>query len=240
MSSGIYTALSGAVARMNATEIISNNLSNINSNGFKKQRMSFSSVLSDAVQSTSSRGNNFNTIGAARIDFEQGVIADTGRDLDFAIIGTGFFRVQRGAETFYTRTGTFSLTAEGTLVDNEGNAVMSADNQPLVIPDGPFHVDEEGRILNDEGEIGQIPIFDLPLEDLTHDTAGRFVFNGAAAAVTPSLDSQILQGSLERSNVNLMEEAALMINNMRSFESYNKVMKNYYDLNAKSNEIATL
>ncbi|MDY0212110.1 MAG: flagellar hook basal-body protein [Desulfuromonadaceae bacterium] len=240
MSSGIYTALSGAVTRMNATDVISNNLSNINSNGFKKQRMSFSSVLSDAVQNTKSRGNNFTTIGASRIDFEQGAIADTGRELDFAIAGTGLFRVQRGGEMFYTRTGTFSRTVEGALVDNEGNAVMSADNQPIILPMGPFHVDEEGRIQTEEGEFGRIPVFDLPLEDLAHDASGRFVFNGNAVAVVPAQDSQILQGSLERSNVNLMQEAALMINNMRSFESYNKVMKNYYDLNSKSNEIATL
>ncbi|MFA5701690.1 MAG: flagellar basal-body rod protein FlgF [Desulfuromonas sp.] len=240
MSSGIYSALSGAVARMNATEVVSNNLSNINSTGFKKQRMSFASVLSDAAQSTRSRGNNFSTIGASRIDFEQGVLAETGRELDFAIAGTGFFRVQRGEEMFYTRTGTFSRTAEGALVDNEGNAVMSVDNQPLILPVGPFQVDEEGRILTEEGEIGQIAVFDLPLEDLRHASAGRFVFNGDAAAVAPAPDSQIVQGSLERSNVNLMQETALMISNMRSFESYNKVMKNYYDLNAKRGEIGTL
>ncbi len=240
MSSGIYTALSGAIARMNATDVISNNLSNINSTGFKKQRVSFSSVLNDAVQSTLSRGKNFSTVGSAKIDFEQGVIADTGRDLDFAIVGAGFFRVQRGAEMFYTRTGTFTRTAEGALVDSEGNSVMSADNQPIVIPEDSFHIDSEGRILTDEGEIGQLALFDLPLEDLVHESGGRFIFNGDAAAVVPSLDSRIMQGSLERSNVNMMQEAALMISNMRSFESYNKVMKNYYDLNSKGSEIATL
>ncbi len=240
MSSGIYSALSGAIARMNTTDVISSNLSNINSTGFKKQRMSFASVLSDAEQSTRSRGTNFSTIGSSRINFDQGVIADTGRDLDFAISGTGFFRVQRGEETFYTRTGTFSRTAEDTLVDNEGNLVMSADNRPFILPAGPFHVNEEGHILTDEGEIGQIPLYDLPQEDLIHDTAGRFVFTGEADAITPALDSRILQGSLERSNVNLMQETALMISNMRSFESYNKVMKNYYDLNSKSNELGTL
>ncbi len=244
MSSGIYTVLSGAVTRMNTADVISNNLSNINSNGFKKQRMSFASVLNDATQTSSAKGNNFSTIGDSRIVFEQGVIADTARELDFAISGNGFFRVQRGEEMLYTRTGTFSRTAEGNLVDGAGNPVMSIDNEALLLPPGPFEVDENGQIMSqeggEEGIVGQIGVFDLPLEELTHESGGRFVFTGAAEDVVPAQGSQVLQGSLERSNVNLMEEAALMMSNMRVYESYNKALKNYYDLNAKRSEIATL
>lgn len=240
MSSGIYTVLSGAVTRMDTADVISNNLSNINSNGFKKQRMSFASVLNDVTQTGSAKGNNFSTIGDSRIVFDQGVIADTGRDLDFAISGDGFFRVQRGEEMLYTRTGSFNRTAEGTLVDGEGNSVMSVDNEPIVLPAGPFDVDEDGRVLTQEGVVGQIGVFDLPIEDLEHESGGRFVFAGAAEDVDQAQDSQVLQGSQERSNVNMMEEAALMMTNMRVYESYNKALKNYYDLNAKRSEIATL
>lgn len=240
MSSGIYTVLSGAVTRMNTADIISNNLSNINSNGFKKQRMSFASVLDDATQTSTARGNNFSTIGESRTVFEQGVIADTARDLDFAIIGDGFFRVQRGEDMLYTRTGNFSRTAEGTMVDVEGNPVMSADNEPIVLPAGPFEVDEDGLVLTEEGVVGQVGVFDPPIEELEHQSGGRFAFGGDPEEVAPAQGGQVLQGSLERSNVNMMEEAALMMSNMRVYESYNKALKNYYDLNAKRSEIATL
>ena len=240
MSSGIYTVLSGAVTRMNVADVVSNNLSNINSNGFKKQRTSFAAVLNDATQTGSAKGNNFSTIGESRTIHEQGVIADTGRDLDFAISGDGFFRVQRGEEMFYTRTGTFNRTADGTLVDIEGDQVMSMDNEPIILPAGPFEVDEEGRVLTQDGVAGQIGVFDLPVEELEHRGGGSFVFNGDAEDVVGSQGSQMLQGSLERSNVNTMEEAALMMTNMRVYESYNKALKNYYDLNAKRSEIATL
>lgn len=241
MSSGIYTVLSGAVTRMHTADVISNNLSNINSNGFKKQRMSFASVLSDVVQTGSASGKNFSTVGDSRIVFEQGVIADTGRELDFAILGDGFFRVQRGEDMLYTRTGTFSRTAAGTLVDVQGNPVLSVENEPITLPAGPFEVDEKGRILTDEGVIGQIGVFAPPVENLEHESGGRFVFTGAEGEVVPQdMDSRLQQGSVERSNVNLMEEAALMISNMRVYESYHKALKNYYDLNAKRNEIATL
>jgi flagellar basal body rod protein FlgG len=225
---------------MNTADVITNNLSNINSNGFKKQRMSFASVLNDATQTSTAKGNNFSTIGESRIVFEQGVIADTGRDLDFAVIGEGFFRVQRGEDMFYTRTGTFSRTAEGNLVDVQGNPVMSVDNEPIVLPPGPFEVDEEGRVLTQEGMVGQIGVFDLPVEDLEHESGGRFVFTGAQEDVVPNQGSQVVQGSLERSNVNMMEETALMMSNMRVYESYSKALKNYYELNAKRSEIATL
>ena len=240
MSSGIYTVLSGAKARMHSAEVITHNLSNINSNGFKKQRLNFASVLSDEVQESSSQGNNYTAVGEARIDFDQGVIADTGRDLDFAILGDAFFRVQRGDEFLYTRNGTFTRTADGTLVDQEGNQVLSADNKPIVIPQGNFEVDEKGVVLTAEGEAGQIPVFSIPVEALEHAGTGRFVFNGNLDEVIQAEDVQILQGSLERSNVNIMEEAALMMSNMRSFESYNKALKNYYELNGKVNDIGTL
>jgi len=240
MSSGIYTVLSGAVTRMNIADVVSNNLSNINSNGFKKQRTSFAAILDDATQTGSARGNNFSTIGESRTVFDQGVTADTGRDLDFAVIGDGFFRVQRGEEMLYTRAGNFRRTAEGTMVDVEGNPVMSADNEPIVLPAGPFEVDEEGRVLTQEGVVGQVGVFDLPVEALEHQSGGRFVFTGDPAQVIPAQDSRVLQGSLERSNVNMMEEATLMMTNMRVYESYNKALKNYYDLNAKRSEIATL
>ncbi|MCA1796763.1 MAG: flagellar hook basal-body protein [Geobacteraceae bacterium] len=240
MSSGIYTVLSGAVTRMNIADVVSNNLSNINSNGFKKQRTSFAAVLDDATQTGSAKGNNFSTIGEARTVFDQGVTADTGHDLDFAIIGDGFFRVQRGEDMLYTRAGNFGRTAEGTMVDSAGNSVMSADNEPIILPAGPFEVDEEGRVLTQEGVVGQMGVFAPPLEELEHQGGGRFVFNGDPEEVVPAQDRQVLQGSLERSNVNLMEEAALMMSNMRVYESYNKALKNYYDLNAKRSEIATL
>lgn len=240
MSSGIYSVLSGAVTRMNVADIVSNNLSNINSNGFKKQRTSFAAVLNDATQTSSAKGNNFSTIGSARTVFDQGMIADTGRELDFAISGGGFFKIQSGDDMLYTRAGNFSRNVEGLLVDVEGNPVMSAENEPIELPLGRFDVDENGQILTDEGVIGQLGLFDLPLNDLEHQGGGRFVFNGEAEDIVPAQDSQILQGSMERSNVNIMEETALMTANMRIFESYNKALKNYYDLNAKRSEIATL
>lgn len=240
MSSGIYSVLSGAVTRMNIADVVSNNLSNINTTGFKKQRTSFAAVLDDVTQTGSAKGRNFSTIGESRTMFDQGTTSDTRRELDFAIIGEGFFRVQRGEEMLYTRAGNFRRTAEGTMVDVGGNTVMSVDNEPIVLPVGPFDVDEEGRVLTQEGIVGQIGVFDLPVEELEHRGGGRFVFNGNPENVAPAQESQMLQGSLESSNVNMMEEAALMMTNMRVYESYNKALKNYYDLNAKRSEIATL
>lgn len=240
MSSGIYTVLSGAVTRMNIADVVSNNLSNINTSGFKKQRTSFAAVLDGATQTDNARGNNFNTIGESRTVFDQGVASATGRDLDFAISGDGFFQVQRGEELLYTRAGNFKRSSEGLLTDIAGNPVMSADNEPIELPVGQFEVDDRGRILGEEGVVGQIGIFAPPLNELEHMGGGLFVFNGIVEEVVPAQDAQVLQGNLEGSNVNVMEEAALMMTNMRIYESYNKALKNYYDLNAKRSEIATL
>ncbi|MBW2187294.1 MAG: flagellar hook basal-body protein [Deltaproteobacteria bacterium] len=87
MSSGIYAALSGAIAKMQAVEVVSNNLSNVNTAGYKKDRLHFASVLDAATQTEQSNGMNYTYVPETVTDFSEGVMEPTSNDLDVAING---------------------------------------------------------------------------------------------------------------------------------------------------------
>ncbi|MEA3466151.1 MAG: flagellar hook basal-body protein [Thermodesulfobacteriota bacterium] len=240
MSSGIYAALSGAVSKMQAVEVISSNLSNVNSNGFKKDRISFAAALDGATQVGKSAGINHTYIPESKTDFTQGTMETTKRDFDVAINGDGYFKVRRDTEIFYTRLGNFDRAIDGTLMTKGDNIVLNTENKPINIPDGPISIDEYGSILSAEGEVGRLAVYDPDETKLIKQGAGLFTYTGDEKAVPLNDKAQIVQGNLERSNVKTMEETILMMTSLRGFESYQKAMKNYYSIDARADDIGSL
>lgn len=122
MLNSIYVGLSGLNAYSRGLQQVSNNVTNLNSSGFKSTTVSFTDLVSYAGRSgrTSSgagpEGGNGVSNGAARVDFRPGELRQTQRDLDLAVNGTGFMMLLRGSEVFYTRTGSFEVDAKGQLV----------------------------------------------------------------------------------------------------------------------------
>jgi flagellar basal body rod protein FlgG len=240
MSSGIYAALSGAITKMQAVDVLAGNLSNVNTPGYKKDRVHFAAVLNDELQMGTGGGMNYSYVPNTQTDFSQGVMEPTQNDFDVAINGDGFFKVRRGEEILFTRLGNFARGADGTLVTRSGEQVLSADNQSITIPEGQIAIDESGSILSAEGEVGRVEVF-TPDERLLHKQGwSQFSYSGNDQGVAVSSDAQVYQHHLERSNVKSMEETTIMMNSLRGFESYQKVMKNYYELDAQANEIGSL
>ncbi len=240
MASGLYAALSGAVGQMKNIEVVSSNLSNISTAGYKKERVSFAAVLDAATQTGSAKGVNYTHIPNSRTDFSAGIMETTHNDYDVAINGDGFFKVRQGDNTFYTRLGNFTRALDGTLVTRSGAQVLSAESQPITIPEGPINIDESGSILGVDGEVGRLALFDPDVTQLRKHGSSQFIFTGDEGSVAKSSSFQLFQGSLERSNVKTMEETTIMMTSMRAFENYQKTMKNYFDLDAKANEIGSL
>ena len=149
MSSGIYSTLSGNLARMQALDSITNNMANANTVGFKRDRLAFESLLSGIGQTNTSKGLNFTRLQRSYTDFTPGNTRVTGNDLDLAIEGEGFFKVRRGDELLYTRAGNFRLDPDGTLITESGLPVVGTTGQPVTIPDHEFSIDEEGRMPSD-------------------------------------------------------------------------------------------
>ncbi|MCD6526707.1 MAG: flagellar hook basal-body protein [Desulfuromonas sp.] len=240
MSSGIYAALSGAICKMQSVEIATNNLANANSNGYKRERLSFSSVLDDATQAQSSGGINYVYTGSSKTDFEQGIMAETKNDLDVGINGEGYFKIRSEGKIYYTRLGNFDRRGDGTLVTRTGDAVLSAEGKPIVLPEGPITIDEQGSILSAEGEVGRLSVFAPDENLLTKQGQCRMAYSGDEKTVMVSEGAQLMQGHQEQSNVQSMEETITMMTSMRAFESYQKAMKNYFTIDSKAAEIGSL
>ncbi|PLX91411.1 MAG: hypothetical protein C0620_11420 [Desulfuromonas sp.] len=240
MTSGLYAALSGAVSKMEIVDIVGNNLSNISTLGYKKDRIQFSAMLNDAQQTQQTAGVNYTYVGEVQTVYSQGMTVDTRNDYDVAISGEGFFKIRDDEGIYYTRLGGFDRGQGGELVTRTGAQVLSADNKPIIVPEGPIMIDEKGRILGEEGEVGQIALMNPDTSKLIKEGLGRYRYDGDEREVQPGIDSQILQGHLEQSNVNAMEETTLMMTSLRAFESYQKAMKNYLDLESKINDIGIL
>lgn len=240
MGSGSYSALSGSIAKMQALDTYANNLSNANTFGFKKDRVNFESVLNGAEQTGSANGINFTRTGISHIDLSQGTNQPTGNTLDFAIDGEGFFKVQGESGSYYTRLGRFSLDSDGTLKTSSGYSVLGSNENPLVLPDRNVEVDEQGRIFSQGSEVGQLGIFAVADPTMLRKEGNGLFSLPMGVSDQPAEESIVQSGYLETSNVNIIQEMALMMNTLRTFEAYQKVLKTYSTIGSKLNDLGSL
>jgi len=248
MASGKYSVLTGAIAREQQLANISANLANINTIGYKKNRMSFESILRGEQQTTNAKGINYNRIRNNFTEFSEGSMRGTGNPLDVAIYGDGFFKIQTPDGVQYTRRGDFHVDRTGLLLTGNNLPVLDDGNAPIIIPDsdstkismnslGDISTLSSDGTRNVVGSIGITTINDNKFLKRETDTLFSLEEEGRAIPVD---EPNLAVGSLELSNINMTEEMALMIDTMRAFESYQKVMKNYSKLGQKQDELGTI
>ncbi len=242
MVSGKYSALAGAVAREQAMANISNNLANVNTTGFKKDRISFESILRGSRQTGQAKGINYSRIRTIGTDFSQGALKVTDNPLDLAIQGQGFFKIRQGKRTLYTRDGSFHLDSNGMLKTADGFSVLNESGQPVQLTETSgrkITIAEDGGIIVDGQVQDRLQVFTVD------DPAGLKKIGGNRFALEQGTDrtaesSRIVQGSLETSNVNMMEEMVMMINSQRRFEACHKALKSYSTIAEKNGELGTV
>lgn len=206
------TRLAGLVDEMRA---VANNVANISTTGFRAEGVVFAEVLMAAPVDG---GNLAMAQPRAHVtDLTEGGFAQTGGDLDLAIAGPAYFQVQTEGGPRLTRAGAFTRSAEGDLVTLTGALVLDAGGAPVALPADArsIAIGEDGTISADGAPIGRIGLFDAPLETLLREDGVTF---RATGPVTPSLDSRVLQGFIEQSNVNPVKELARMIEVQRAYE----------------------
>lgn len=243
MFSGKYTALAGALSREQAMANISNNLANVNTVGFKKDQLNFRVVLEEAKQGVDTETYNKQLYGSTT-DFSQGAFRVTNNPYDIAIDGEGFFKVSdSNNNTYYTRNGALTLDQDGTLKTTDGFSILDDGGQPISITnlgDQNISILENGSIYVNDAQVGRLQLFTI--EDTTKLTkAGNQLFKlDPNAAATEQNDARIVQGSLELSNTNMMNEMAYMINTSNKFDVLHKVIKSYSTLGEKQSELGTV
>lgn len=239
MNSGIYPAVSGSLAAMRRLDVISNNLANVNTPGYKKDKMSFEGLLAGNVNPPAvPQGATADPIMQKEnvyIDYAAGPTSQSGNPLDLALDGDGFFAVTTPEGTAYTRQGNFRTSADGTLVTVDGYPVQGTGGSAIRIQGSRVEIDAKGSVTVDGIQTGALSVvdFDKPYA-LTKIGSALFVPADPAQAAPQSGKAQILQGHLEGSNVESISEMVQMIETNRYFEACSKVIKGFDDITAKA------
>lgn len=259
MSNSLWTASTGMEAQMTNIDVIANNLSNVNTVGFKKSRAHFQDLLymtleaagestgADTVDPVGDQVGTGVKLGGIAKEFTMGSMQRTDRDLDVAIAGKGFVPIigPDGTE-FYTRDGSFRLSADGTIVNADGYEVKNLGQIPSnarAVNIGPTgivsYIDETGE----ENDVGQLQLALFVNESGLESVGGNLYKNtpasGDAEEVQPGLQGAgtLQQYFLEMSNVSIVEEMVALIEAQRAYEMNSKVIQTSDEMMATANQI---
>jgi flagellar basal-body rod protein FlgG len=238
MNSGLYAAVSGSLASMRRLDVISNNLANINTPGYKKDAMSFESLLAGPVNPPavlqSMTADPIMQKENVYIDYSSGPITQSGNPLDLALDGDGFFAVTTPEGTAYTRQGNFRTSADGTLITIDGYPVQGSGGAALRIQGNRVEIDAKGGVTVDGEQAGAVAVVDFAKPyAMTKIGSALFVPTDPQAA-TQAGKAEIQQGYIEGSNVASISEMVQMIETNRYFEACSKVIKGFDDMTTKA------
>ena len=248
---GLYIAASGMITETKHTDMIANNLANAATSGYKRDDMAireFEPMLlrrihdasADTTDVTSIKGFRVDGFGAPRVgtlglgsavdeiatDHLQGALQTTGNTYDFGISGNGYFVVDTPQGPRYTRDGSFYRAADGQLQTVRGQAVLSAQGQPITIPPNAqqVNVSGDGRIYVNGAQIAQLGFvqFDAPEAVIKQ---GDNLYRPQEGAQPQPAAGTIEQGMLEMSNTSVVTEMVELINNYRVYEADSKAVQ---------------
>ncbi|MBE5941147.1 MAG: flagellar basal-body rod protein FlgF [Lachnospiraceae bacterium] len=245
MVRGLYAAWTGMVNEQKRLDVISNNMANSNTTGYKKQNVTSQSFddelavrINDNNRDTTSRYpigymNLGVKIGETYHDFSQGSLRETGNTYDLALSGDGFFTIQTTNKqgettTKYTRDGSFTVNTEGYLVTKDGDYVLDTNGERIQIPGAQtaqnVAIDLHGNITVDGQQIATLGIasFANPQALLLY---GENMYDATQAAGLQASTAAVNQGYLEMSNTNVIEEMVDMITITRAYEAGQKMIQ---------------
>ncbi len=259
MVKGFYNLTSGMLTQRRNLDVISSNIANVSTAGFKSDQLVSSTFREEMMARTGNTDKSnpeaLADVSMARIpretitNFEQGTFRQTGKKLDFAVSGEGFFQLQNDGGVRYTRSGSFNLNNEGYLCSQDGDLLLGAE--------GPIRVfDPAGGEPTKDGDIGEI-LFNTEnvmvdamgnvygvdgayidtIELVTFADPSQLVkqdayFTGGGEAFPAN--GEILQGWLENSNVDALNEMVSMIESQRHLQSAAQILKMYDQMLAKA------
>lgn len=258
MFQGFYNLASGMLYQNRNLNVIGNNMVNVSTPGYKSDRMLSTTFKDEMLYRTGNRDKtnpaqigSVSMIRAARstkVSYSQGALEETGGNLDFALTKPGFFTVQdKDGNKLYTRNGSFEVDNEGYLCLSSVGRVLGDDGNPIAMTSDHFTVDKSGNIYEEpikgikteEGEntedtepvlLGKLGAVDF--EDYTQLVKGD---NGTftSTADPKAVDGGIQWKSIERSNIDPIDEMTSMMSSQRASQSAAQVLRMYDQLMSK-------
>ena len=215
MSNAIYATLARQHGLMQEMQVVSNNLANSSTTGYKTDRAIFAEYLVNSGPGELSL--SMGALAGHAFEMEQGGLSVTGGQFDLAVQGDGFFSIETPQGPRLTRAGHFQLSADGTLIDSIGNNVLGAGGGPINIPPEARQVSisGDGTISVDGEQLEQIGIMTADGQ-LMRDSNTYF---SAPGGIRNATDFSVVQGALEQSNVSPVLEVARMIEVQRAYEA---------------------
>ncbi len=249
MVKGLYTAYTGMIEEQRRMDVMTNNLANSNTTGYKKEgtvNQSFDDQLAIKIKDTSEimpakRLGDVNLgvkVGETYRDYTQGSFYVTDNTYDVALDGNGFFAVEfrsKNGQTSikYTRDGNFTVDRNGYLMTKDGDYVLNANgaansaggqaNYVRVDPNQEVRIEADGSVFQDDVQVGRIGVVDFA--DYNYlEKYGENLYDVAAGGQLIASNARVEQGCLEMSNVNIVSEMVSMITITRAYEANQKII----------------
>ncbi len=243
MVRGFYCLGSGMLTQSRVLDAVSNNMANLNTPGFKKERVtqtSFGALLINRMGDSPAPIGGVSVISLpdeSTATFSEGTLENTGRVTDFAIEGNGFFGLQTANGPVYTRNGSFRLDQDGYLaLGNQGRVL--GPNGPIYLGTDDFTADDEGNLYIGGFYADRLAVFDFD-DYLGVRPSGDGIYTGAGAAMADR--SQIAWKTIEGSNVDAAGQMAEAMAAQRSLQSCSQALKMYDQVLSKAaSEIARI
>jgi flagellar basal-body rod protein FlgF len=229
-------AASGLQSRMEALDMVANNLANTTTGGFKLDREFYSLFTAADNDAEDSASTKLPLIQKQWTDFSQGLLAPTGNPLDVALSGKGFFAVNGPNGPLYTRNGSFQLSPTGQLTTTEGYAVRDTNGQPIQTQSqDPLDITPDGSITQDGETIGQLQVVNFQDPSALQKMGNSYFLPSDPKTVpTAAADTTVVQGKTENSNVAPAESAVRLVGLMRQFEMLQKAITITTDMNKQA------
>jgi len=225
VSDPTFVSASGAVARLRQLEVVSNNLANANTVGFRADHTVFSSLLEARMRGAEGEpvggapGLAFVDTDGVALDLRPGNVIATGSPLDVAILGEGFFEVRTEAGARYTRAGSFAIGPDRQLVTQQGHPVLGEGGAPVDTGQRPVSITASGEVVDDLGlSVGRLRVVDVDPAQLVKEGANLFAL-GPDGFTVPVPDARFAERSIEGSNVQPVRALADLMMIQRSFEA---------------------
>ena len=222
MENAIYIGLSRQTALRRELSLVANNIANVNTTSFKREL----GIYSAAPTITSSREKlDFVIDHGTSVSFEPGSFRVTGNDFDVAVKGPGFFAIDDGNGTKYTRNGAFSLNADNQLITRDGDAVIDDAGGPIIIPqDGrKVEIAIDGTVSLDNEIVAKLQLVEFDDVQLLKKK-GSSKYETTQEAL-PAENSTLHQRTLETANVTAVKELVRMVDIQRSYEAIGKFLE---------------
>ncbi len=243
MIRSLYTAANGMLLQQKKMDILTNNIANVETTGFKKDGMvtgSFANMLISRINANGATAIGTMTLGAnvaeQYTDYTQGSLDQTDRMLDFALTGDGYFAVTTQNGTMYTRDGNFTVSADGYLVTNDGNYVQNTAGNKIYVGSGTVSVDASGNLSVNGAAAGTLKIVAFA-DNTLMQKAGNNLYTTTQTPVAAA-GTTLKQGYLEASNVDMAEQIVNMMSINRTYEVNQRIVKMIDEtLNKTVNEV---